>query len=292
MTWTYNIDLEEQEKSKRPALVICVLLLLAVAFCVALGGTKAEYSLADEGSHIFVLSEDQDIQVGLTEPEWSVNKGLEQLPGSCLAKNPSVENQASDCYLRVNFRITDKEKGTIGKDDVMSETIDPTSSAEAKARCETILKTIWFDGGENLEENESYTTDALEAKESRKFNNVFNANDFEPQFKSSDLALNGWNDQMKAYSFVYKNEDTNNVFKEGATTTFFTHLVMPADFTDDDFNLAGDYYINVWVQAIQTSKNFSNREDAMDALSNSNVDNDMTYIDGEEVSDTSNHRRL
>ena len=292
MSWAYNIDVEKAQDSKRWPWVVGVLLLLVVALFVALGGSRASYTLADEGSHVFVLAEDQDIKVGLTEPAWTVNKGLEQLPGSCLAKNPVIENQASDCYLRVNFRITDKETGELKEEEVQSATIDPTASDEAKKRCETILKMIWFDRGENLKEGTSYLYSTLAGMVPSKLNGVFNDDEFEPQFPSTEAALNGWNDEMKAYSFLYKNAETENVFKEGGSTTFFTHLVMPADYGNDEFYLAGDYYINVWVQAIQTSPDFEGRDDAISALSNANVDNNMSTIDGEEVAADSAHRKL
>ena len=67
---------------------------------------------------------------------------------------------------------------------------------------------------------------------------------------------------------------------------------MPADYGNDEFYLAGDYYINVWVQAIQTSADFEGREQAISALSNDNVENDMSVIDGEEVGESSAHRGL
>ena len=291
MPFTYNIEMDEPENNKKRAALLVFLVCFAVAMFLWLPGTQATYSTADAGTHIFVLAEDQDIKVGLTEPAWEVNKGLDQLPGSTLAKNPTIENQASDCYLRVNFRITEKEEGKIGSSDVKTTTINPTSGEEASKRCEAVLKMLWYDSGENLKEGTSYTTSALNELVP-KINNVFNAAQFEPQFPNENLALNGWNASMQAYSFVYKNASTENVFKEGSSATFFTHLIVPADVDQNEFYLAGDYYINIWVQAIQTSPDFATREDAIAALSDENVSNNLQNIDGEEVSDTSAHRRL
>ena len=292
MPYNYNIEMDEPQENRRWSLVFVVVLLAALALALFVGGTQATYTKADEASHVYVLTEGHDIKVGLTESAWSVNKGLDQMPGSCLEKNPTIENEASDCYMRVNFRLTEKEEGKIGTDTLKSVTIDPTSSEKARQRCAQILKMIWSDTGSNIEEGTSYTYSDLASLPSAQVNNVFNNACFEAQFPNADVALNGWNSEMKAYSFLYKNAATNNVFKEGESATIFTHLIVPADLTDDEFYLAGDYYINIWVQAIQTSKDFETRSDAIAALSNADVDNDLSQIDGEEVNANSKHRRL
>ena len=266
-------------------------LLLAFAFFVALNNTKATYTLADDGSHVLVLTQDQDVIISTSEDAWEVNKGLDYLPGTTLAKNPTIQNDASDCYLRVNFRITEKEEGTLkSSEGVTSKTIDPTASEQNRARCEQILKMIWYDSGSNLQEGTSYSSEKLNSYGGVEVQNVFNATDFEPEFDSTDLALQGWNNNMKAYSFLYKNQKTNDIFTAGSSAVFFTHLVIPSDLTDDEFALAGDYYINVWAQAVQTSSEFSSRSDAIDYLSDADVENDMSRIDNEEVTSDSKHK--
>ena len=286
-----NLDREitRLRKNKHTALVLAFVAVLLMVFFMALPGTQATYGGAKNGTHVFVLSQDQDIRVNLKEDEWSVNKGMDMLPGTTLAKNPVVENQASDCYMRVNFRITEHEVGTIKTEDVTSATIDPTASADARARCEKILQMLWFDSGSNLEEGNSYSSAELEAMETAgKISNVFNSSDFEPEFENTDAALNGWNSDMKAYSFVYKSSNDNK-FNKGTNARFFTNLIMPSDFSNTEMLQVGDFYINIWVQAIQ-AEGFNSREDAIDALSDANVENDMSRIDGETVSPISDHR--
>ena len=280
--------MREARRSRRKTLFIALCVVLACLLFFWIPNTQASYSKADSASHVFLLAEGQDAQVDLTESAWSVNKGLDQLPGSTLAKNPTVENRGADCYMRVNLRITDKETGEIGSEDAASATIDPTSSAEAKERCSEILKMIWYDGGKNLDEGVGYSSTELATFAGA--SGVFNSASFEPEFPNTDSTLNGWNSEMKAYSFLYKNENTENVFKAGDTATLFSHIVVPTDITREKFYLAGDYYINVWVQVVQLSDNFTNRDDAIAYLNNSNVENDMTNIDGEEVSSSSGHR--
>ena len=284
-----NVEMMNQaRRSRRRTLFLALCLILAVLLFMWIPRTQASYTTADAASHVFVLADGEDVNVGLSESAWEVNKGLDQLPGATLAKNPTVENQGADCYMRVNFRITDKEEGEIGAGEVTSETIDPTASAEDKERCTQVLKMIWYDAGKTLSEEKAYSSTDLSSLEG--VSGVFNSTDFEPEFTNTDVALNGWNSEMKAYSFLYKNESTENVFKAGETATLFTHLVVPTDITRTQFYDAGDYYINVWVQAVQLSDNFTTRDSAMEYLNNKNVENDMTYIDGEEVTSSSSHR--
>lgn len=286
-----NLDIEilRLRRNKHAALAMALCSLMLMLFFSALPGTQATYGGSKSDSHIFVLSEDQNINVSLTEDKWQIGDGTNLLPGITLDKNPIVQNNSSDCYMRVNMRITDKEIGSASGSG-RSATLDPTSSSAVKERVAKILSMIWYDidDGFILEGNAYSTTDLQRMEQLGAATNVYNKNNFEaqPDFANKDLALNGWNDEMKAYSFVYKTSDkgdTSNIFKKGSTARFFNKIVYPLDYDNADVKIVGDFYINVWVQAIQT-EGFDNRESAIAELSNENVDNDMSHVDGQGMS--------
>jgi hypothetical protein len=187
------------------------------------------------------------------------------------------------------MRIADKEissaSGT-GK----SATLDPTLNSSVKERLAKILSMIWYDvdDGFIMEGNAYSSADLQRMEQLGVATNVYNNKNFEaqPDFASTDIALNGWNNEMKAYSFVYKSSnkgDTTNIFKKGATARFFNKIVYPSDYSNADVKTIGDFYIIVWVQAIQT-EGFDNREVAIAELSNEDVDNDLTHVDGQGMS--------
>lgn len=283
-----NLDIEilRLRRNKHAALAMALCSLALMLFFSALPGTQATYGGSKNGSHIFVLSQDQNVGVTLTEDAWQIDDGINLLPGQTRDKNPIVQNDASDCYMRINMRITDKEIGNAsggGK----SETLDPTSSAEVKERVAKILQMIWYDvdDGYILEGNGYSTTDLKNMEKLKAALPIFNTDCFEPQpefANADDVTLNGWNDEMKAWSFVYKTsdkDDTSNIFRKGASARFFNKIVYPTDYGNEDVKIVGDFYINVWVQAIQT-EGFDSREAAMAELSNNNVENDLSHIDG------------
>lgn len=277
-----DVEVLRLHKNRHVAIILAVLVLLLALLFMALPGTQATYGAKKTGSHIFVLTQDQDVKVSISENNWWIDKGLDVLPGTTLDKNPTVQNNASDCYMRVNMRIIDKEAEE--GDGKTSKTLDPTAE-EDKARLEAILNLLYYDTAagsqgttENLVEGTPYSNTALAAlKTSGNIESIYNHTLFEPEGEGTGIE-EGWNSEMKAYSFDYKN-GSDNIFKKGSEAQFFSTLLLPSDLSNSELYDLGDFYINVWVQAIQT-EGFSSSEEAIATLSNAEVYNSLDNIDG------------
>ncbi len=278
-----DVEVLRLHKNRHVAIILAVLVLLLALLFMALPGTQATYGAKKTGSHIFVLTQDQDVKVSISENNWWIDKGLDVLPGTTLDKNPTVQNNASDCYMRVNMRIIDKE--TKEGDVTTSKTLDPTNESD-KARLEAILNLLYYDTAassqgttKNLIEGTPCSNTALAAlKNSGKIESIYNHTLFEPEGDGTGIE-EGWNSEMKAYSFDYTNSDTGNIFKKGSDAQFFSTLLLPSDLSNSELYDLGDFYINVWVQAIQT-EGFSSSEEAIATLSNAEVNNSLDNIDG------------
>ena len=277
-----DVEVLRLHKNRHVAIILAILVLLLALLFMALPGTQATYGAKKTGSHIFVLTQDQDVKVSISENNWWIDKGLDVLPGTTLDKNPTVQNNASDCYMRVNMRIIDKE--TKEGDVTTSKTLDPTNESD-KARLEAILNLLYYDTAastqgttKNLIEGTPYSNTALAAlKSSGQIESIYNHTLFEPEGEGTGIE-EGWNSEMKAYSFDYKN-GTDNIFKKGSEAQFFSTLLLPSDLSNSELYDLGDFYINVWVQAIQT-EGFSSSEEAIATLSNAEVYNSLDNIDG------------
>lgn len=277
-----DVEVLRLHKNRHVAIILAVLVLLLALLFMALPGTQATYGAKKTGSHIFVLTQDQDVKVSISENNWWIDKGLDVLPGTTLDKNPTVQNNASDCYMRVNMRIIDKEAEE--GDGKTSKTLDPTAE-EDKARLEAILNLLYYDTAagsqgttENLVEGTPYSNTALAAlKTSGNIESIYNHTLFEPEGEGTGIE-EGWNSEMKAYSFDYKN-GSDNIFKKGSEAQFFSTLLLPSDLSNSELYDLGDFYINVWVQAIQT-EGFSSSEEAIATLSDAEVYNSLDNIDG------------
>ena len=274
-----DVEVLRLHKNRHVAIILAVLVLLLALLFMALPGTQATYGAKKTGSHIFVLTQDQDVKVSISENNWWIDKGLDVLPGTTLDKNPTVQNNASDCYMRVNMRIIDKEAEE--GDGKTSKTLDPTAE-EDKARLEAILNLLYYDtakdANKSLVEGTPYSNTALAAlKSSGKIESIYNHTLFKPEGEGTGIE-EGWNSEMKAYSFDYKN-GSDNIFKKGSEAQFFSTLLLPSDLSNSELYDLGDFYINVWVQAIQT-EGFSSSEEAIATLSDAEVYNSLDNIDG------------
>ncbi len=253
MAKTLNIEVIKQHKLKHTALLLAICALLLACLIGALPNTRAQYTTSDQDSHVFVFSKDQDVRVGLTEQGWTTKSGLDLKPGDVRIKQPAIQNLADNCYMRVNMRITDK----------FGNTLTPKSNQDKK-RLDLILSTIYFDASDTVDVNSRLTTGDIEAKT--------NSGDLNLNCNSADFSGPDWNPEMQAYNFNY-----TKLFTKGSSATLFNRVIIPTDFTNADMALMDEYYINIWVQAIQP-EGFTSVEDALSHLSNDNVPNNIEGI--------------
>jgi hypothetical protein len=247
-----NIEVLRMKKTKRTATMLAVC-ALALAFLVGmLPATHATYKNSDQDSHVFVFSESKDVKVALQEPSWTAFSGIGVTAGTTVAKDPIVKNvkdKGNGCYFRVNLRIVDQD----------GKTLDPATNS---ARVNLILQTLWSDPENMIDTTKSYSLSELKLLSG--VNQDYNQNKFD--------ALK-WNDTMHAWTIDYKGTDGNGVLDGQEEVHVFDKMVIPSDYTNEEITLMGNYYVNMWVQAIQTDG--FKRDEALAQLSNENVDNDI-----------------
>lgn len=241
-----NVDIEitRLRRNKHTMLILLVCMIVAVMFFMAFpkfNDSQSQYGVSKSDSNVFMFSEDQvdALEQGITSEEWSVSKDSSVSAGTTIEKNCVVENQVANCYLRVNFRVVDRQTGNV---------LDPTT--EDKARLEKIVNMLYYDKASSLVAGNSYTQ--AELRELLSEQRIFRlcSSNFEPVVANDDVALNGWDESSKAYRFNYVKGDDLNVFKKNNSLRIFTDLVVPTDYTEQDLNEVGDFSINVWVQGI------------------------------------------
>lgn len=248
MSNVLNIEVLRLKKTKHTATLLAVC-ALALAFLVGvLPGTRAQYATSDQDTHIFVFSENKDVRVALEEPSWTAFSGIGVSAGTTKAKDPIVKNEkekGNGCYFRVNLRIVDNE----------GNTLDPTTDKE---RVQLILQTLWSDPSDSIDVSKAYTL--TEVKNLPGVNQEYNQNAFKAPV---------WNEKMQAWCINY-----DGVLDGGESVQVFDKMVIPADYTNEEITLMGNYYVNLWVQAIQAD-GFSSTDEALAQLSNENVKNDI-----------------
>ncbi len=248
-----NIEVLRIAKQKHTAVLMAVAALVLALTFACLPGTHAQYAQSDTDTHIFVIGNDKNLKIGITEDKWTVGKGEGMMPGTITEKNPVVKNLSdSTCYVRVNMRILDKDGNTLPAD---------------SERTKLILNTIW-----------SNTTNLDKLDKPMSLNSLKSLTDVSNMCNSAKFDTPVWNDEMQAWSIAYKGADGSGKFASGETALFFDKIVVPTDYTLSDLSNMGDYYINIWAQAIQVD-GYSNRDDALANLSNADVANDLSNVD-------------
>ena len=275
MNKVLNIEVLRMKKTKRTASMLAVC-ALALAFLVGmLPATHATYKNSDQDSHVFVFSESKDVKVSLREPTWEVNpnSGIGVTAGTTVAKDPIVKNvkdKGNGCYFRVNLRIVDQDQ--VDPDDPSNKkTLDPTTTDSA--RIQLILQTLWSDPENMIDTTKSYSLSELKLLSG--VNQDYNQNKFD--------ALK-WNDTMKAWTIDYKGTDGKGILDGQEEVHVFDKMVIPSDYTNEQITLMGNYYVNMWVQAIQTDGFADNdklitdkekRDEALAKLSDEKVKNEI-----------------
>ena len=265
-----DIEITRLRRNHYTMLLLFLIAALVVAFFLFFPHEQiTNYGGSKSSSHVFLLGESQTSSMkngGVTTEGWSIAVGDDVEAGSTLDKDAIVENQSCDGYVRVIVKITDKNNDT-SEGKAVGLAMSPTTDDATKSRLRKILGTIYYDKGSNLREGTSYTKAELKEMQGySRVDNVYNPNDFEPEFPNDDLALNGWNDSMKAYTFLYKSDSANKFFKS-SSTRFFTNILIPTDATEAERQEIGNFNINVSVQAISMD-GFAGRAEALASISN------------------------
>lgn len=227
------------------AILFAVCSLVIIFLLSSLPSTQAQYISNDESRHVFVFSDSNDVMISVTET-WNPNDGLNISAGSTMVKQPIINNQKGECYMRAIVRITDDD-GTI---------LNPALETDKK-RIELILGTLYSD-----------KTSQIDVKKSYHLSELGQLSGVHQTYNEQSFAAPKFIDAMQAYSFEY-----NGKFAKGAQANLFDKVVVPLDYSADDIALMGDYKVIVWAQAIQTGS-FADQQSAMNALSDqSNVNN-------------------
>lgn len=221
--------------------------------CLGTGaaGTMGYFTAQEKVTNVFTVG---DLEIGLQEPEWDPEDGdgQDMCPGYSVYKNPTVKNigdtnkGGNDCYTRMKVEILDA-KGA------------PVTDAEA---LKLIKKTIRFDATYNG--SYSQTGKATQLVQGR-IPGYF-LKDFEDVPMVNPLfSLDTERSSDNVLIYNYQGTDGSGVMKAGEEAALFTHIVIPADWTQTELRCMGEFQIVVTAQAIQTS-GFASKSDAFLAL--------------------------
>ncbi len=236
-----NIEVLRLRKVQHTALILAVCALAIACMVMSMPSTQAQYASADNGRHVFVFSDTNDVAISVTET-WNPADGLGLRSGSTLVKQPVIKNQKGDVYMRGIIRVSD-ESGRV---------LDPVADSE---RIKLIMDTLYVDPQGSIDTSSSYSKAALAALSSSGVSDLYSSTLFESP---------KWNPTMQAYTIDYK-----TLFAKDQSVSMFDKVVIPSDYSVADLNLMGKYTVTVWAQAIQ-SAGFSDATTALEALSNQN----------------------
>ncbi len=249
MARVINIEVLRIRKVQHTAILFAVCSLAILFLLSTLPSTQAQYISNDESRHVFVFSDSKDVRISVTET-WNPNDGLNIFAGSTMVKQPVINNQKGECYMRAIVRITD-DNGRI---------LNPALETDKK-RIDLIMGTLYSDPNNQIDASKSYTTEQLK-----------NLKGVHQTYNEAAFLAPKYNAVMQAYTLEH-----NGIFGKGAQVNLFDKVVVPTDYADEDITLMDDYKVIVWAQAIQTGS-FDNQQSAMNALSDqSNVNN----VDGQ-----------
>lgn len=219
------------KKSKKIITGIAAITLVAA---LGIGGTLAYLTDSEKVTNTFSVA---DLDITLTEPEWDdTTDGKDMEPGDTVKKDPTVNAVKGDSYVRVIMTIKDKDGNVIKSGgDTVGE------GADAKDRLALILDTIRY-ANPALAEGTPYSLEQLKS--------VARVN--------ADFTLKSGADGVYTYTY-------NNILKKDDSATLFSNIVIPTDWNRARLSLLGEYQIEIYAQAIQTS-NFNSADEAFAAL--------------------------
>lgn len=256
--------------------VFLIAVLIVVFFMAFPREQITSYGGSKTSTHVFLLGASQEEKLkngGVSSENWSISFDSAEA-GATLDKDVVIENQATDSYFRVIVKVADKN-GDTSEGKAVGKEMSPNDDEATKSRLRKILSTIYYDKGSNLREGTSYTkAELLEMQQYSRISSVYNPYDFEPETSNSDIALNGWNEQLKAYVFLYRSDNANKFFRS-SSTRFCTNVLIPTDATKAEIDEMGNFSINVSVQAIAMD-GFSGRAEALSSFNGTSTSSSST----------------
>lgn len=252
------------------------ILSIGLICALTIGGTLAFLTDSEKVTNTFTIG---DLDISIDEPNWddgtpddpttpdtdesTPGDGDDMTPGDTKVKDPTINADVNNSYMRVIMTVIDNEK-TIANPDYVDATttpdVEPTipnpnygKAITDKARLDLILDTVYFDdtydvsanpATQNLVEGNKYDLKTLE--------NYPTVND--------DFTLNTDKSTDGTYYYNY-----NKIFNQGDKVVLFTNIVIPTDWNTTQLDVMGKYQIEVYAQAIQ-SDNFANADEAFAAL--------------------------
>lgn len=195
-----------------------------------------------------------NIEIGLKEPEWEPEKGdgENMCPGHSVYKNPTIKNTASandggnPCYARMKVEIVNGDGSAVNNAEALklirqSIRYDSTFTGKFSAKGTGKVITEGRIPGYTLEEIQKLPM-------------------VNPLFKE-DKERSGGN--LTVYN--YEGKDGTGILGIGEEATLFSAVVFPAQWTEKELRLIGDFKLIIRAEAIQTT-GFASREDAYQAL--------------------------
>lgn len=209
---------------------------VTLCLCLSLGMTLSYFTAQDEKTHSTPLAQ---IELTLAE-EWDPTAGVAYHAGITSVKSPTITAEEGAMYARVRVKVEERvldENGAL----YTRLITDPVRLA--------LIEGIFYADTQNrLTPGTPYslqrirsTVGVLPLYDSTQF--------FAPTSPRPGL-----------YYFAYI-----GIIPEGTSATLFNRLVIPADYTEADVALMGNFIITLEGQGIQ-SFGFASQDDAMEAL--------------------------
>ena len=258
------------KKTKRTAAIGTLSVVLLAAF-----GSIAYFTDFGTMTNDFTTG---SVDIEETETEWGPEDegdGWNVYPGYTVKKNPTVQNRTglpdNHAWIKATLKVTNYDGTPITDQkrlDLIYYTIRFNPEGDEKG---TLVPTKETPKGTDREDigrveypDGQYLPTKYTKEEIERFPN------FNPAFKlvetnpiSSDPESDWANGKRVYYLKDYLR--SGNTPDEGEKVTFFTHIAYPVEWTQDEFDILGDYRITIDFEGIQRAT-FANVDEAMVSL--------------------------
>ena len=219
-----------------------------MAGALAGGGTLAYFTYSATETNTFTVGA---LDIDEDEPDWDDDTdGKNLMPGVIRYKNPTVTNTTSarngskTGYFRMRIEIQN-EDGSLITD---------------QSRLNLIENTIYYDKNYSWNGTQGNTTSVNLKETTRSSLTLPEITTAGIPHYNTELFTKVSNTPPGVLVYNYK-----DVLAAGSSATLFTHIVIPADWGEDEMSTLGTYQIVVKTQAIQ-SDGFGSFNEAMTAL--------------------------